>query len=193
MSAESVTLARQKRKKELVEIMGGKCILCGYNKCIAALEFHHINKKEKEYGLSNGNCHSWEEDIKELKKCALVCSNCHKEIEVFNLETYCSFDEEKFQEINKQKQNTEYKCQRCGAEITRGARFCHNCWTFLNRKIERPSREELKDLIRANTFTIVGKMFNVADNTIRSWCDDYKLPRRIKDILNYSDDEWKNI
>lgn len=191
MGAKSVTLARQKRKKELVEIMGGKCILCGYDKCIAALEFHHINKNEKKYQISSGSCHSWEEDIEEVKKCALVCSNCHKEIEAFNLESYCSFDEEKFKEIDKQKQSTEYKCQRCGQDVEKDAKFCKTCWSFLNRKIERPSREELKKLIRNNTFTNIANMFKVSDNTIRKWCDNYKLPRLAKDISKYTDAEWE--
>ena len=60
--------ARQKRKQELVYIMGGKCSLCGYDRCIAALEFHHIDKSQKERQLSSGSCHSWEEDVKEVKE-----------------------------------------------------------------------------------------------------------------------------
>ena len=103
MSAKNVTAARQKRKQELVYIMGDKCILCGYDKCIAALEFHHIDKSQKERQLSSGNCHSWEDDVKEVKKCALVCSNCHKEIEAFGLTVESSFNEDKCKEITAKK------------------------------------------------------------------------------------------
>lgn len=193
MGAKSVTLVRQKRKRELVEIMGGKCILCGYDKCIAALEFHHIDKSTKKYQLSSGNCHSWEEDIEELRKCALLCSNCHKEIEVFNIDTYCTFNEEKFKQLDEQKryQKEHPSCQKCGKEISEGAKFCSDCWAFLNRRIDRPSRDELKNLIRNNSFTVVGNMFCVADNTVRKWCDYYNLPRRTKDINKYTDDEWE--
>ena len=99
MGAKNVTAARQKRKQELVYIMGGKCALCGYDKCIAALEFHHVDKSQKERQLSSGNCHSWEEDIKEVQKCALVCSNCHKEIEFIKLNVDTTFDEEKCKEL----------------------------------------------------------------------------------------------
>lgn len=67
MGAETVTKARQKRKADLVYIMGGKCSICGYDKCQQALEFHHIDKSTKKFGLSSGNCHSWEEDIQEVK------------------------------------------------------------------------------------------------------------------------------
>ena len=195
MGSKSVAESRRKRKKELVEIMGGKCILCGYNKCIHALEFHHINKSEKKYQLSSSVCHSWEDDIAELKKCALVCSNCHKELEVFKLDTYCSFDEEKFKTLDEQKnkQSVNNSCKRCNKEITKGSHYCTNCWSFLNRKTERPSREELKSLIRSNTISSIGKMFNVVDNTIRKWCDDYNLPRRVKDISKYTDSEWEDL
>ena len=59
---------------------GGKCVLCGYNKCIQALEFHHINSKDKEFGISaKGYTRSWEKVKNELKKCILVCANCHRE------------------------------------------------------------------------------------------------------------------
>jgi len=71
---------RQKNTKQLaVDYKGGKCTSCGYNKCNAALEFHHINPntKDKDYfnlrrGLTN--------DLKsELDKCVLLCANCHRE------------------------------------------------------------------------------------------------------------------
>ena len=63
--------------------MGGKCCLCGYDKCIAALELHHINPEEKEFSFSNYNSYkSLDLLIDELKKCILLCSNCHKNMAV---------------------------------------------------------------------------------------------------------------
>lgn len=195
MGAKNVTAARQKRKQELVYIMGGKCVLCGYDKCIAALEFHHIDKSQKERQLSSGNCHSWEEDVQEVKKCALVCSNCHKEIEFFKLNVETTFDEEKYKEITaqKEKENAINCCKKCGVEIDRQALFCRSCWSLLNRKVERPTREELKQLIRQNSISFVAKMFNISDNALRKWCKDYKLPHRKKDIALISDEEWASI
>ncbi len=76
-----VSNARRKRKKQSVDYKGGKCILCGYNKCLNALHFHHLESEEKEFGLSyRGLCRSWEKIKKELDKCILVCANCHAEI-----------------------------------------------------------------------------------------------------------------
>ena len=63
--------------------MGGKCSVCGYNKSIKALEFHHIVPDSKTFGMSAlfQKRPSWKVILKELKKCKLVCSNCHREIE----------------------------------------------------------------------------------------------------------------
>lgn len=74
------TILRRNMKKQAVKLLGGKCQICGYNKCIDALEFHHENPKEKEFKLGSGNTISWKEYKKEALKCILICSNCHKEI-----------------------------------------------------------------------------------------------------------------
>lgn len=76
------TIRYLKRKIEFINLLGGKCSNCGYFKNITALEFHHINPKNKLFSLdsrklANGN------KIKlmdELKKCTLLCSNCHREL-----------------------------------------------------------------------------------------------------------------
>jgi predicted HNH restriction endonuclease len=78
---EAVTKRRKKLKTMAVELKGGKCQICGYNRCISALDFHHIDGKSKEFDLSTkGLTRSWEKIKKEIKKCVLVCSNCHREI-----------------------------------------------------------------------------------------------------------------
>jgi len=80
--AEAVQKRREKTKLLAVKYKGGKCQICGYNKCIAALEFHHRNPQEKSFGISQGgNSRSWDKVQKELDKCDLLCSNCHKEVE----------------------------------------------------------------------------------------------------------------
>lgn len=70
---------RRRAKIKLVEYKGGKCERCGYDKCIKALEFHHLNPKEKDFTIS-GKSWSFERLKKEVDKCILVCSNCHSEI-----------------------------------------------------------------------------------------------------------------
>ena len=71
---------RRESKKRLVAEFGGKCILCGYNKSIAGLHFHH-KENNKEFGLGNaGSTMSYERRLEEAKKCILICANCHAEI-----------------------------------------------------------------------------------------------------------------
>ena len=61
------------------------------------------------------------------------------------------------------------------------------------RKVQRPSREELKEKIRNMPFTKIAKEFNVGDNTIRKWCKNENLPSRVIDIKNISDEDWIKI
>lgn len=60
-----------------------KELIVEYNKCIAALEFHHRDSTKKEFGLSQLKCHSHNlspKVKKELDKCDLLCANCHREV-----------------------------------------------------------------------------------------------------------------
>ena len=69
------------RKKQLIEIAGGECCDCGYKRNISALEFHHLNPEEKLFGLDlrKCSCANWESLVEEVKKCVLICANCHRE------------------------------------------------------------------------------------------------------------------
>lgn len=80
--AVTITVIRHALKAELIKRKGGKCEKCGYNKCSAALEFHHLNSDEKEFNIADftsGTNVKVEEAFKEIEKCALLCSNCHHE------------------------------------------------------------------------------------------------------------------
>ena len=71
---------RQKLKEMGVEFLGGKCSVCSYNKCITALEFHHIDPSEKDFTIGQKTNISWDKIQNELTKCILLCSNCHREL-----------------------------------------------------------------------------------------------------------------
>lgn len=80
---EHLKTFRRKRKEILVEYKGSKCEICGYNKCIASLEFHHLDPNEKDFTIGSSNNRlnrTLETDKKEADKCILLCSNCHREI-----------------------------------------------------------------------------------------------------------------
>lgn len=64
-----------------VAYKGGKCQCCGYHNYIGALEFHHVDPAQKDFGVSSqGYTHSWDKVKQEIDKCVLVCANCHREI-----------------------------------------------------------------------------------------------------------------
>lgn len=79
---EAVQRRRRKVKRILVEEAGGKCVICGYDRHPAALHFHHVDPAQKSFGLSRrGITRSIEVLRAEARKCVLLCSNCHAEVE----------------------------------------------------------------------------------------------------------------
>jgi len=72
--------AVRKLKERLVIECGGRCRLCGYDRCIWALEFHHLDPNKKKFKVSLA-CFGYKKKLEEAKKCILLCSNCHREVE----------------------------------------------------------------------------------------------------------------
>jgi hypothetical protein len=68
-------------KRVLVEEAGGCCAICGYDRCIVNLHFHHVRPEEKSLIMSSSTTKSLAAYREELEKCVLVCANCHGEIE----------------------------------------------------------------------------------------------------------------
>jgi transposase len=80
--AEAVVRRRRKVKRLLVEEAGGRCQICSYDRCVSALEFHHLVPAEKSFSLSHrGVARSIEKARAEASKCVLLCANCHAEVE----------------------------------------------------------------------------------------------------------------
>jgi hypothetical protein len=80
-AADAVIKRRKKLKLKAVDYKGGKCEVCGYDRCVEALHFHHKDPSKKDFGISAGGfTRSWDKVKKEIDKCLLVCSNCHSEI-----------------------------------------------------------------------------------------------------------------
>jgi len=111
----------KRQKKDAIQYKGGKCKKCGYNKCVRALVFHHINPKEKEINISKSYSKSWTFLKKELDKCMLLCHNCHNELHhkkllISDCKTTNSYKVQKCRRNNKQKA-VDYKggkCKTCG-------------------------------------------------------------------------------
>ena len=79
---KAVAKRRKKIKALSIEYKGGKCQICSYDKYQGALDLHHVNPKEKDFGIADkGYTRSWEKVKVELDKCILVCATCHREVE----------------------------------------------------------------------------------------------------------------
>jgi hypothetical protein len=84
---EAVTRRKQKLKRTLVEEAGGCCAVCGYDKCIVNLTFHHVDPTAKAFAMSAKTGRSLAAFREEARKCVLVCANCHGEIEAGVIES----------------------------------------------------------------------------------------------------------
>jgi predicted HNH restriction endonuclease len=78
---KAVHKRRKKIRQMAVDYKGGCCEVCGYNRCMDALEFHHSNSSGKDFSISDkGYTRSWTKVQEDLDKCILLCANCHREI-----------------------------------------------------------------------------------------------------------------
>lgn len=91
------------------------------------------------------------------------------------------------------KRKTLYFCEACGTEIATNSKYCEACFHKSRQKTQRPTREELKTLIRENTFVSIGEKYGVSDNAVRKWCTAYNLPTKKSIIKTISDEEWKAL
>lgn len=82
-NVESVDRRRKRVRQILIDEFGGECQICGYNKNIGALHFHHVDPSTKEFDISlNKNVAALNRLREEAKKCVLLCIRCHLEVEL---------------------------------------------------------------------------------------------------------------
>lgn len=162
-----------KRKVELIEKRGGCCEKCGYNKNVAAFDFHHKNPNEKEYQLdvrklSNTTMSNL---MQEFEKCILLCANCHRELHSPDLDFY------KVKEMLKSvddsileiKSNGKPKCLDCNCEINYTYKRCVKCNNIYKRKVERPKLDVLISEIKEHSQEWCAIKYGVSRSSIRRW------------------------
>ncbi len=169
-TADQSTLRRWYKKGEYSSY---QCAICGQEPVWQGKELtlilDHINGNNKDDRLENLR---W------------VCPNCNMQLPTTN----------RMKQTSLKKKNY---CIDCGKELTKETTIrCRSC-NAKHKTIPLESmpvtRDELKDLIRTTPFTKIGEQFKVSDNTIRKWCDKFKLPRKVCEIKQYSDEEWSKI
>lgn len=81
-SSEAVKDWRRRTKQKIIEAMGGKCVLCGYDKLQEVFDLHHMipDKKTFSFASVRANPIAWHKIVNELRNCVLLCANCHREV-----------------------------------------------------------------------------------------------------------------
>ena len=162
-----------KRKVYLIDLRGGCCEICGYNKNIATFDFHHRDPNDKEHQLDIRKLanSSMEWVLSEFEKCDLLCSNCHREIHSpqLNLNNVRELIKNLDDDILITKIIGKPKCVDCGCEINYTHKRCRSCSDFNKRTVERPEINVLKEEIKNNTQEWCAKKYGVTRATIRRW------------------------
>ena len=186
--------------------MGGSCQICGYNKCLTALEFHHLNPNLKDISFSKNANQSWQTIRKELPKAILVCANCHREIHggyIDNSLLKSSFIEERAEEIDelvkynktvhKSKIDNIIFCKNCGKAISSKSKnsLCIDCYN--TSRSYRPNREELINFLMYYNIEEIGRSYGVSGNAVRKWCVLYNLPYKRDDLKGMTEKDWEKL
>ena len=202
----------------LVNLRGHKCENCHLDKWQGQnipLQIHHKDGDHYNNTLENlqllcPNCHaqtenyagrnknrvniSDEEFVKTLQESDSIY-DAVKKLKISSGKYAYERANKLIQEYNIIFQNTEKinYCKKCNTIISKNAEYCIKCAHENQRKVDRPTRDILKEKIFTNNFESIGREYNVSSTTIRKWCDYYSLPRKKKDIQAYSKEEWEKI
>lgn len=180
-NVEKVVDWRRRTKEKLIEYKGGKCMICGYNKdCPSAYDFHHRDPKEKSFGISSKNIKKFEDLIKEVDKCDLLCCRCHHELHEVEYAQQRKDTKKRHQDwLDKIDQSwlirreIDLNCKSCNLKFKPKAKLqvycCDKCAKIGSRKVVRPSLEQLKEDLRNLSYVAVGKKYGVSDSAVRKW------------------------
>ena len=161
---------RLKVKTKIVESMGNKCQICNYDKCKSALDLHHINPEEKEFSFGRimSNPRAWHKITEELKKCILLCANCHREIHAGVAQipsSYQIFDES----LITTKDSTK-PCVVCGKPTHIFNKSCSkSCSATLARSVDW-SKINLEEELLTLSLTEIGEKYGITGQSVKKQC-----------------------
>lgn len=198
-SRETKKFWREQIKKRGIQALGGKCSHCGAVLEPCCYDFHHLNPEEKDFTISNSQTNgakSWNKIRDELKKCTLLCANCHRLVHngYIEIENKQYFNDDYYEWDLANAKQIDHKtmspididknmiCPLCGNLKCYSSTVCIKC-LFEEMKKDIPSRDELVEkLYNYNgNFTAVGKLYDVSSTTVRKWCKKYNIPFHSED------------
>lgn len=174
-----------KRRQEMLDLAGGKCIKCGYNKCPRALSFHHRDPSSKIMNLDSSTMmtYSYEDVLKEIKKCDLLCMNCHAEIhyEIDKLKaSQIEFEWIPGKSLDKKSQKTICECGNIISKTSLNNK-CKTCniknRSIKSRKTTWPSKEELNKMLWVIPTSQIAIKYQVSDVAVAKWVKNYGLTK----------------
>lgn len=163
---------KRDRKIKAINLMGGKCQKCGYDKYIEAMDFHHIKGKDKEFIGAGIQTKNWSKVVKELKKCVLLCCRCHRE--EHNSKDHSMNTKSHSDAMLNMDIKPTGKCPVCNTDVY-GTKLCSEVCRIANRLAKRPSKTDLiNDMISMNKSEI-GRKYEVSNVTVSKWIKAFGL------------------
>lgn len=187
------------RKTKAIRLMGGKCCRCGYDKNYHVLQFHHVDPKQKDSAWAGMRRWPWGKVVEELKKCVLLCANCHADLHYPDQRNELTVSADanllcglhstgRCLQCGKDVYETDYCSVGCAKEDGyrrrkhRDNSGCHGAdplWRskpkYNSRKVkERPDLQTLEKMVEEHGFCSVGRQFGVSDNAVRKWIKSAK-------------------
>lgn len=183
---------RKRTDERIYYVMGNRCGICGYDKCVEALDFHHIDPSQKEFTFGELRRHTiaWEIVENELRKCVLLCANCHREYHagLIDIELTSSFSEERMLELKK-------PCLFCGEPNERFTndycgRSCRSKANARNKNISEQMRNAKSIWINVDVVNLLARNNGIMTQAAKEiGLSDNGVKRRFKKITGF--DNWK--
>lgn len=179
---------RFRTKERALSAFGNVCGVCGYNKCIRALEFHHLDRDDKEFNISGSKVNNWGTIVSELRKCILVCSNCHREIHngVTVIPNNVVRFNEDFADYMTESVIQYNNCPSCGGLKRETQQYCSMiCFNKSTEKVDWDKYDLKQYILDGRTLLDISKEIGVSDNAVRKRLKKLGLPFKRKDIEIY--------
>ena len=181
----------------MVQAFGSECCLCKKQYEPELYDFHHLDPKKKEFGLGavRGKIVSWKRLVIELRKCVMLCANCHRLVEYgykkvpndairFD-EGFATYELKTIRGNNGEENKidpilpkyADHLCPICNSDkVLRNNTYCSiKCAGVASRKVKnKPPIEEIKKMVEETSWVAVGKKYGVTDNAVRKWVKRYE-------------------